>query len=301
MDATSTSSSPVGIICRRYEVFYEYLRVIDRPLTQPEQNAFLYLLDMECSPDHPEWVHYEQPECICDEIMPHIVQALDPDPAEFKVAVRSLDGVINEHEPGHTRDLTRHFQGVVLRQRTKMEHADEIKREARHRFAEFMKLVKELRARSELLGYDDEEKMLADIFPELKKGVGKNGNGKHVGVKAPLEEWAERREHCSACGVSKKAARRRDGQAPGPRHICLINRVNEPGNLLFLCARCARLADGKGEPHMGIGVLLTIKVVRDPDEYDPGLLAVLFGQELPDLMPVPDAIEREFRRHHPSS
>lgn len=149
------------VVCHLFECFYEYLRVVRRPITGLEQRAFAYLLEVEC-----EDVRHED-GCMCLEIIPVCVQALSPDPLEVQRASRSLDGVTNQKIRGHNRDLVRHMQGVVLEPRLKREKAQEILRRAQELLGGFQVLFGELQHRFLDLGYSNPAAMVRELFPRF--------------------------------------------------------------------------------------------------------------------------------------
>jgi hypothetical protein len=121
--------------------------------------------------------------------------------------------------------------------------------------------------------------------------------------------WMKQRTHCAACGISKHDAPRRDAGLPlSCHHVIRGLRSDEPTNWLCCCARCHGLIhddqvriDGVLVPKLTLGVILTVKSVRHPNEYDAVRLAALFGRAcLPDLLPIPDFYEAEYRKRRPS-
>lgn len=120
--------------------------------------------------------------------------------------------------------------------------------------------------------------------------------------------WAKSRDHCAACGISRRDAPRRDGGLPlQTHHIIRGSRSDEPTNLLCVCSREHGLvhddqyrdAAGNLLPKLTLGHILAIKHLREPDEFDAERLAVLFGSPLPDELPIPEFLEIEYRNRKP--
>jgi hypothetical protein len=70
-------------------------------------------------------------------------------------------------------------------------------------------------------------------------------------------------------------------------------RSDEPANWLCVCHRCHVLLEGhRGRyngvqyPPLTLGHALTFKRLEDPDNYNPERLAQLYGQALPDELPL---------------
>lgn len=150
------------IVCHLYECFYEYLRVVGRPITGLEQRAFAYLLDIECDDG---WRHVDG--CMCLDLIPTCIQALSPDPMDVQSASRSLEGVTNLTVRGHNRDLVRHMQGVQVEPRIKREKAQELLRKAQESLGAFQVLFDELKQRFLDLGYPNPNAMIHDLFPRF--------------------------------------------------------------------------------------------------------------------------------------
>lgn len=144
-------------ICRRYEIFYEYLREIARPLTRLEQRAFLHLLDLTEDSAHTE-------DCVCAEFMPKIVQALEPEPVNGAVAERDLEGQTYASQRFHTERYGKD-QGITVSQRTKKEHTAELTKTAKGLLADFETVLRELMRREN--SHESVRKMLSVEFPQL--------------------------------------------------------------------------------------------------------------------------------------
>ena len=114
--------------------------------------------------------------------------------------------------------------------------------------------------------------------------------------------------YCAACGVpTGKAAFAPDcgGIGLSRHHIIRFKRSDEVCNLATLCSRDHNLAEGHQIrceqtglvlPTLTLGMVLSIKSERFPDEYDADRLAVLYGRALPDLEPIPEFLEASWRR-----
>lgn len=117
--------------------------------------------------------------------------------------------------------------------------------------------------------------------------------------------WAERHDYCQACGLPAHEAERRHLVGLTTHHISKFRRSDEPCNFLRLCMTCHDLAElravrvgGVLLPTLPVPVCLTLKMVREPAEFDLDRLRALAGRAW-DPEPVPDVIETEFRRWHP--
>jgi hypothetical protein len=121
-------------------------------------------------------------------------------------------------------------------------------------------------------------------------------------------KWALEHRRCMACGVPYyHAAKQNHGVGLTRHHVVKFRRSDEPCNLLTLCGRDHDLAEGRqvrvpgGDgseiyPALTLGVCLTLKTVRDPENWDPGRLAELFGRALPGREPIPEFLQREWLR-----
>lgn len=117
------------------------------------------------------------------------------------------------------------------------------------------------------------------------------------------KKWAAKCDHCHACGISRENAPRRDGGVPlAVHHIIRGSRSDEPTNWMMLCHRCHGLvhddvyrdAEGNELPRLTLGIILTIKQDRAPKEYDRQRLEQLYGAALPDELPEPEFLVREW-------
>lgn len=123
-------------------------------------------------------------------------------------------------------------------------------------------------------------------------------------VKDPVlyGRYVEDFPYCQACGLPLYAAVKQTVSLTR-HHIIKFRRSDERCNLLVLCSRDHDLAElrsvrrgGLLLPKLTLGVCLSLKLLRTPDEYDAERLAELFGQALPDLEPVPQFLVDEWRR-----
>lgn len=177
-DATSEDPSlvpdeqSVGNICERYEALFEYIRVIRRPLTCLEQRAFIHALDLTDYEHFPGWYHAS--ECICVDLLPTIVQAIEPDPIDCTVAKRDMNGIRGIPFRGF-KALLPAFQGIVMQPKIKADHARELLARAQEFMEGFSTLARELQARADHLGYEDPKAMMLELFPGLREFAGRNG------------------------------------------------------------------------------------------------------------------------------
>lgn len=122
-------------------------------------------------------------------------------------------------------------------------------------------------------------------------------------------KWAKAIGHCQACGILRAAAKRRDGGLDIEcHHIIRGSRSDEPTNWLMLCHRCHGLvhddvyydADGSPLPRLTLGIILTVKKLRNPGEYDRDRLQQLFGYQLVDELELPGFLVREWSENQPT-
>lgn len=159
-----SGNSLARIVCPRYEVIYEYLRVRNfQPLTNLEQRAFLYLLDLECDE---EMLNAHSEDCVCMDILPTIVQFLEPDPVDCVVAERNLENETCPARRFHTEKINKN-QGIVLGMKTKREHTDELRNLAQRLLKDFDVVFAELRIRMKSVGYSSERAMIENEFPKI--------------------------------------------------------------------------------------------------------------------------------------
>ena len=120
------------------------------------------------------------------------------------------------------------------------------------------------------------------------------------------KKWAAKCDYCQACGISRENAPRRDGGVPmAVHHVIRGSRSDEPTNWMMLCHRCHGLVhddvyrdvDGQELPRLTLGIILTLKQDRCPKEYDRARLEQLYGATLPDELPIPEFLEREWSEY----
>lgn len=121
---------------------------------------------------------------------------------------------------------------------------------------------------------------------------------------------AKKKTSCLFCGVDRKLAPMLYGGVPcSVHHIIRSGRSDEACNEAFICGRChdlvhdGNIRDPKTKellPRLTLGIQLTLKKIRDPENWNPDRLQELFGQALPDLLPIPDFLEREYRQNKPT-
>lgn len=119
-------------------------------------------------------------------------------------------------------------------------------------------------------------------------------------------EWALSHDYCQFCGIGRAQAERERWPGLERHHVIKCGRSHEACNLLMACNRCHRLAElhsvrenGILLPKLPVAICLTVKRVREPEAWDAERLAELAHENLPDLVPIPDVIEAEFRRRRP--
>lgn len=115
--------------------------------------------------------------------------------------------------------------------------------------------------------------------------------------------WSARHDYCQACGVHGNNA-----AWPGlsSHHIVKPGRSDECVNLLRLCGTCHSLAElltvrvnGQALPRLPWEVCCTLKMLREPEEFDSHRLATLAKRLTLDLPPVPLVIEMMYRKNRP--
>ena len=123
---------------------------------------------------------------------------------------------------------------------------------------------------------------------------------KPVRDKVAYDRYFADHQYCQACGVPAH-------RAPWPglsrHHICKPGRSDEPCNLIVICDRDHSLAEGRAIrvdgvllPLLPLGVILAIKLLRTPDEWDADRLAQLYRRNLPDMEDIPAFIHEEWKR-----
>jgi hypothetical protein len=119
-------------------------------------------------------------------------------------------------------------------------------------------------------------------------------------------QWNADHDFCQCCGIDAITAQHERWPGLSTHHIVKFGRSDEACNLIRLCDRCHRLAEraiirenGIELPILEIGMVLTIKMTRDCEVWDPDRLQVLRGCSLPDMMSIPEVFELEFRERQP--
>ncbi len=118
---------------------------------------------------------------------------------------------------------------------------------------------------------------------------------KPVKSKKTLGEYAARVTWCEACGQGQNLHHFRGLEI---HHIIKRGRSDERCNLIKLCWFCHMRAEATSAPDtwLPLGVILSIKKLRDPEGWDADRLAELRLRPLPDLIPIPAALLDEFSK-----
>lgn len=189
------------IVCPRYEVIYEYLRIVGRRLTGLEQRAFLYLLDLDADE---RFAHVDGPDCVCMDILPAIVQALEPDPVECIVAERNLEGLSYPSQRWHTEVVGRH-QGIVLNSKTQKEHTSDLRKLIRTQLKDLDIVLRELLSRP-APEYSSQQEMIEGEMPKLLELTQMIARRRQRGdKKVPGLTWGNLREHLEATYFKEQA------------------------------------------------------------------------------------------------
>lgn len=127
-------------------------------------------------------------------------------------------------------------------------------------------------------------------------------------IKDPVgrREWALSRldRGCIVCGTLAPP----DFRGFSVHHILGGNcgRSDEPANYALVDGVCHDLAEGrqirqygKVLPTISLGLMITIKMIRDHEDFSLSRLAELNRERLPHLEPIPDWIERHYKVNHP--
>lgn len=124
-----------------------------------------------------------------------------------------------------------------------------------------------------------------------------------------IRRWAATKFRCAACWVDHRTAERMNLTGLQSHHIIKRSRIrcDRPWNLLRLCERCHRLAEGECIREGGVvwpvlteGHCLWLKFLADPQEWRPRLLAELkTPTRLDGLLPVPERLLNERRQRRP--
>jgi hypothetical protein len=124
-----------------------------------------------------------------------------------------------------------------------------------------------------------------------------------------IRQWSATKRHCAACWIDHRTAEREQLTGLQSHHILKRSRIrcDRPWNLLRLCERCHRLAEGECIRVDGIvwpvlteGHCLWFKLEADRAEWKPAKLAKLKEPgRLAGLLPVPTLILKERAKHRP--
>jgi hypothetical protein len=123
-----------------------------------------------------------------------------------------------------------------------------------------------------------------------------------------MKLWAGLSPRCACCWIDHRKAERERWPGIQVHHIIKRSRhrCDEPWNLLRLCERCHRLAEGETIrdrgvvlPKLSLGHTLWLKFVADPHEWEPEKMAAIYHRELPPLLGLPDAFQAERYSHKP--
>jgi hypothetical protein len=136
-----------------------------------------------------------------------------------------------------------------------------------------------------------------------------NTRGESMIISRPVRDeefrkaWSARHDFCQACGLHVSAM-----PFPGisTHHLVKAGRSDEGTNLLRLCGQCHSLAElltvkvgGTTLPTLGWKICCTLKMLREPEEFDCHRLATLARRLTLDLPPIPLAIETLYRQNRP--
>lgn len=120
--------------------------------------------------------------------------------------------------------------------------------------------------------------------------------------KRAYTKWNKAHGFCMVCGIPAAFAEKLRWPGLETHHIIKSGRSDDAANLLRTCKRDHDLCEGhsiRGEngellPNLTMGMILTIKQLRDPEAWNPERLHELRGQALPDLEPCPAVFLLEF-------
>lgn len=113
------------------------------------------------------------------------------------------------------------------------------------------------------------------------------------------DQYVLDRPWCEFCGVPAAAAPHQPdagGVGLTRHHIIKFKRSDERTNVIVACCRDHALCEGLLVrnpqtgllyPKLTLGIVLTVKRLRDPDGFDAKRLQELYGQTLPDFEPIP--------------
>lgn len=124
-----------------------------------------------------------------------------------------------------------------------------------------------------------------------------------------LREWGRKKPRCACCWIGHQQAEFERWPGIQVHHIIKRSRhrCDEPFNLLRLCERCHRLAEGErvrqdsGElfPILTLGLTMWLKLTEDQAEWNPERLGQIYHRALPGLLPVPRVFWIERHKHVP--
>ena len=126
------------------------------------------------------------------------------------------------------------------------------------------------------------------------------------------DRYAMEHPYCQCCGVSASSAPFQEhcgGVGLSRHHIVKPGRSDEETNLFVCCYRDHSLCEGlmirdtrTGElfPKLTLGIVLSLKKLRDQHSYNFGRLEELYGCALPDLEPIPQFLTDEWCNRHGS-
>jgi hypothetical protein len=127
---------------------------------------------------------------------------------------------------------------------------------------------------------------------------------------AAIVAWSATKLFCACCWIDHATAERTQLVGLAAHHVIKRSRIrcDRPWNLLRLCERCHRLAEGEcirvnGEPLPTLteGHCLWLKLETDRDEWQPKRLERLKAPtRLADLLPVPRVFLRERAIYRPT-
>lgn len=124
-----------------------------------------------------------------------------------------------------------------------------------------------------------------------------------------LVAWSLTQTRCACCWIGQREAAFHRWPGLQTHHLVKRSRrvCHEPWNLLRLCERCHRLAEGErvrgsdGQllPVLTFGHTLWLKCAADPMAFRPDELRRSYGRGLPEMLPVPAVFVRERQRWRP--
>lgn len=119
-----------------------------------------------------------------------------------------------------------------------------------------------------------------------------------------MQAWSEQHDFCMACWVQARwvwMGCQTHHLVKRSRRVCHL-----AWNLLRLCERCHRLAEGERVrqgseilPTLSFGVCLGLKQENDMENWQPELLELLFGRRLPAQEKLPHALVELRHRNRP--